>query len=86
MATFYLHLCDGTGFAEDQEGSEHPTFEAAYAAALAGLREVMASEMTRGELNMGSFIEIEDADHKLLKIVSFDEAVAVSHEVWKRPK
>jgi hypothetical protein len=35
---------------------------------------------------MGSFVEIEDADHKLLKIVSFDEAVAVSHEVGKRPK
>jgi hypothetical protein len=34
---------------------------------------------------MGSFIEIEDADHKLLKIVSFEEAVAVSHEVGKRP-
>jgi hypothetical protein len=24
----------------------------------------MAFEMKRGELNMGSFVEIEDADHK----------------------
>ena len=86
MPTFYLHLCNGTGFTEDQEGSEHADFEAAHAAALNGLREVMAFEMKRGELNMGSFIEIEDANHKLLKIVSFEEAVAISREVGKRPR
>jgi hypothetical protein len=85
MPKYYLHLCNGTGFTEDQEGSEHPDYEAAHAAALSGLREVMAFEMKRGELNMGSFIEIEDADHKLLAIVPFNEAVSVTNEVGKRP-
>ena len=85
MPTFYLHLCNGTGFTEDKEGSEHADFQAARQAALKGLREVMADEMKRGELNMGSFIEIEDADRKLLAIVEFNEAVAVTNEVTRRP-
>lgn len=85
MPHFYLHLCNGTGFTEDQEGSEHADLDAARTEALAGLREVMASELKRGELNMGSFVEIEDENHKLLTIVSFNEAVAVTNEVGQRP-
>jgi hypothetical protein len=86
MPRFYLHLCNGSGFTADEEGSDHADFDAAHAAAMAGLREVMADEMKRGELNMGSFVEIEDEQHNLLAIVSFEEAVSVRKEVGERPR
>ena len=85
MPRFYLNLCNGTGFTEDHDGSEHVDLEAARKQALLGIREVMATEMKLGELNMGSFVEIEDANRKLLTIVSFNEAVAVTNEVGHRP-
>ena len=72
---FYLHVCNGNGFTEDTEGQEFADIAAARRAAIKGLREIMAGEMQVGELDLGSFIEIEDANHEMLATVSFDEAV-----------
>ena len=80
MPLYYLHVCNGTGFVEDEEGLELPGLEAARSKAIDGLRDIMAAEMRRGEINMGAFIEIEGEDHQLLTIVPFSEAVRVSTE------
>jgi len=80
MPRFYLHLCTGNEFTEDHEGTEFPDAASARKAAIAGLRDVAAGEVAQGELNLGSFIEIEDEKHTLLATVRFSEAVNV-HEV-----
>ena len=80
MPRFYLHLCNGSGFTEDQEGSLHDDLEAASAAAMMGLREVIAAEVKEGGLNTASFIEIEDENHELLKTLTFEEAIVISDE------
>ena len=61
-----MHLCNGISLAEDEEGTDHPRLDAARANAIRGLRDIMAREMERGELNLGSFIEIEDEHHSWL--------------------
>ena len=39
-----------------------------------------AGEMMRGEMNLGSFIEVEDELHNLVMTVEFGEAVRFSNE------
>jgi hypothetical protein len=78
MARFYLNLCNGTGFVEDEEGVELPDLEAARAKAVEGLRDIVAGEIRQGELNMGAFISIEDEARRAVGQVSFSEAVRVS--------
>ena len=80
MPTYYLHMCDGTGFIEDQEGTELPDEAAAREHAVASARDVMAGDMRRGELDLSSFIEVEDAAHKLLFTLSFRDAVAIKND------
>jgi hypothetical protein len=77
VSRFYFHVCNGSGFTEDGEGRELPDLEAARAVALAGARDIMAAEMLRGEIDLGSFIEVEDEEHRLLFILTFDEAVSI---------
>ena len=85
MPKFYLHLCNGTGFTEDHEGSEHRDLDAVHAVAMATLREVLAGEIKEGGLNTASFVEIEDQHRVLVATVTFEEAVAVSDRVGDRP-
>jgi hypothetical protein len=82
---FYFHLCNGGGFAEDEEGTEHQDLAAARANAIRGLRDIMAGELQQGDLNLGSFIEIEDENHQLLMTVPFEEAVKVGTIKGARP-
>ena len=78
MPRFYLHVCNGSGFVEDEEGLELPGPEAARDAAIKGLRDIMAGEMQKGEIHAGSYIEVEDEDRRLLTTVFFREAVRVT--------
>jgi hypothetical protein len=45
MPHFYLHVCNGNGFTEGEEGAELPDVEAARMRAVAGLRDLLASEL-----------------------------------------
>jgi hypothetical protein len=83
---FYFHVCNGSGFTEDEEGTEHPDLAAARVNAIMGLRDIMAGELKAGELNLGSFIEIEDEDHRLIMTVPFSDAVKVETIEGARPK
>jgi hypothetical protein len=77
---FYFNLCNGSEFAEDEEGVELANFEAAHSAAVASLRGVMAGDLLMGDLNTASFIEIEDEDHNLLDTVFFDKVVQMRND------
>jgi hypothetical protein len=80
MPRFYLHMCNGNGFAEDVEGLELADEAAARKAAIAGLRDVTAGDLAGGEFNLGSFIEIENERHELVATISFEDAVQVREE------
>ena len=86
MPLFYLHLCNGAGFAEDEEGTELPDLAAARKRAIEGLRDIMAAELRAGEIDMGAFVEIEDEDRRLLATISFEDAVRVTAEQGQRRK
>ena len=77
MPLFYFHVCDGTGFVEDEEGRELDDEETARAEALKGARSIMADDVQRGQLDFSSFIEVEDEAHQLLFTITFAEAVEV---------
>jgi hypothetical protein len=78
MPRFYMHISNGRGFLEDQEGIELADEDAARAEALAGARDLMAGELRNGELDLSSFIEVEDEAHRLLFTLHFSEAVKLT--------
>jgi len=75
MPRYYFHICNGSGFVEDEEGQELPDLEAARAFAVRSARSIMASDVQRGMLDLSSFIEIEDPQHQLVHTLGFEEAV-----------
>jgi hypothetical protein len=75
MPRFYLHVCNGTGFVQDEEGQELPDLDSARAEAVRSARSIMASDVQRGMLDLSSFIEIEDEAHHLVDTLVFEEAV-----------
>jgi hypothetical protein len=77
MPLFYLHVCNGNGFVEDEEGQDLPNADAARAAAIRGARDIMAEDIRRGELDPASFIEVEDSDHQHLFTLQFGDAVRI---------
>jgi hypothetical protein len=77
MPLFYLHVCNGNGFIEDEEGTELPDAAAAREAAIHGARDIMREDIRRGELDPASFIEVEDSEHKHLFTLQFSEAVRI---------
>ena len=80
LPRYYLHVCNGDGFTEDEEGRDFPDLDAARQMAIDGLRGILSEEMKAGQLNMASFIEIENEDHQLVITVPFAEVVRVSNE------
>jgi hypothetical protein len=78
MALYYLHVCNGTGFVEDEEGHELAGDDEARSAAIRSARDLMASEIRDGILNLASFIEVEDESHTLLFTVGFAEALQIN--------
>jgi hypothetical protein len=75
MARFYFHTCNGTGFVEDEDGHELPGIEAARALALVSARDIMAADVRAGELDLASFIEVEDENRQWLFTLVFLDAV-----------
>lgn len=80
MPRFYLHLCDSSGFTEDEEGLVLAGEAEAREAAIAAMRDVSAGDIRRGELNLGSFIEIANDRHEFVATIAFKEAVHVWEE------
>jgi hypothetical protein len=78
MPRFYFHICNGHGFIEDEEGVDLPDEPAARRNVIAAARDVMASDLREGRLDLTSFIEVEDEAHRLLFTLTFAEAVTVN--------
>ena len=81
MPLFYLHVCNGNGFVQDEEGQDFADLEAARAEAVKSARSIMASDVQRGMLDLSSFIEIEDEHHRLVHTLGFEQAL----DLAKRP-
>ena len=77
MPLFYLNLCNGQGFLEDEEGEDYVDLAAATQAAIKGLREAMAADLLKGRWNSGSYMEIEDAQHQHLVTIQFGDIVEI---------
>jgi hypothetical protein len=80
MPRFFMHVCNGNGFVEDQEGVELADEASARVRAIEAARDVMAGDMRHGELDLTSFIEVEDEAHRLLFTLTFADAVQIKHE------
>lgn len=79
MPRYYLHVCNGHGFTEDEEGTELADESAARSLAIKSARAIMADELRFGELDLGAFIEVEDSSRQLLFTLMFKDAVT-----WKQ--
>lgn len=77
MPRYFFHVSDGAGFAEDEEGRELPSAEAARREAIDGAGDLMAAEVRAGALDLASFIEVEDEAHNHLFTVTFEEVVDI---------
>lgn len=86
MPLFYFHVCNGTGFVQDEEGRDLPDAEAARAEAVRGARSIMADDLQRGQPDLSSFIEVEDARHELLFTLMFGELVEIKAGAGMAPR
>ena len=77
MPRFYFHICDGHGFIEDEEGVNLANEAAARKQAVEAARDVMTGDVREGQLDLTSFIEVEDEAHTLLFTLAFADAVTV---------
>jgi len=80
MPRYLFHVCNGNGFTEDEEGQEWANLDEAHKQALKEARSIMADEMRAGELNLASFIEIEEEGGAAVLTVAFTEAIAINHD------
>jgi len=74
---FHLHVRNGFGFAEDEEGQDLADPDHARAVAIDGARSLLASELATGRLDLRGQVEIADANGHLLEVVPFEEAVEI---------
>lgn len=74
-----MHICNGNGFVEDVEGVELDGEPTARRRATATARGVMMADIRDGQLDLSSFIEVEDETHTLLFTLTFAEAVNITH-------
>ncbi|HEY1124690.1 MAG TPA: hypothetical protein VGE65_03585 [Sphingobium sp.] len=80
MPHFYFHLCNGSGFVEDDSGQDCPTVNDARIAAVAKLRRALADDVHAGNINVAAFIEIENENRAHIETIHFADAVSVTTE------
>lgn len=77
MPLYFFNIHNTGGFTPDEEGQELASPAEAHAAALAGIRSLLAGEVDQGTMDLDGRIEILDEAGKIILVVSFDEAVDV---------
>ena len=77
MPRYYMHVCNGAGFVEDEEGRDLPDDATARSEAIVAARDIMGAELRNGELDLSSFIEVEDEKRNLLFTIHFGDAVKI---------
>ena len=78
MPRFYFHVVDGTSIAQDDEGVCLPNLAAARRTAMTGARDIMASELHRGSIDLSWRIEVTDQAGETVLTVPFADAVRVT--------
>ncbi len=78
MPQYYFHIHNGSGLTPDEEGQDLPGPREAHAAALAGIRSLLAGEVDEGSLDLDGRLEITDALGEPVRTVPFAEADAVT--------
>ena len=79
MPRFYFHVCNGDGFTEDEHGQVLRSVDDARAVAVEKARSIMSRELRSGEMDLSSFIEVEDEAHSLAFTLHFHEAVSMKN-------
>jgi hypothetical protein len=79
MPRFFLHVCNGEGLTPDEHGAEFVDAEAARTEAIRSARSIMAEELQDGQLELGSFIDVEDENRNAVFRVRFADAVEIHH-------
>lgn len=75
MAHYFFNFRNGTEYVEDEDGVDLADDDAAWAEAVAGLRDIFAGDILQGVLHIRSRIEVDDQNHQPVMSVGFDEAV-----------
>lgn len=74
---YYFQLHNRIGYAEDKEGSEHPSLAIAREKAIDDIRSILSEEARRGVIDLSGRIDVTDKDGNVLLTVSFGEAVTI---------
>lgn len=77
MPQYFFHQWDGACSYPDEEGRELPDLGAARAAAIAGLRSIVAESVLHGRLSTGERVDIHNEAGQLLLSLGFADAVEV---------
>jgi hypothetical protein len=77
MPRYFLHLHGAGGIVPDEEGALFPNEEAAHRSAVKAIRELMAADVSRGVLDLGGRIVIEDEAGEPVRTVCCRDAVKV---------
>lgn len=75
MPRYFLHVHNRIGHVPDEEGRDFHDLDGAMAAALEGIRSLLAEELRKGELDLDGRIEIADSTGHIVRVVRFAEAV-----------
>lgn len=77
MPTYHLHLINSHIDADDAEGHDLPSLEAARTKAVDGIRDFLSAELRSGTLDLRGRVDIEDEAGLVLMTIPFAEAVAI---------
>ena len=78
MARFYFTVHDEKGEAADDEGADLPDIDAALLHAAKGARCIMSDSVKKGRLDLGGYIEIEDAHRVAVTRLTYREALTIT--------
>ena len=78
MPRFYMHVLNGDGWTRDKEGVELADLAAALGEALKGARDLMASEVQAGTLDLSALIAIGDERGREVHRLLFSDALTVT--------
>jgi len=77
MTRYCLHVHCDNYVAEDEEGLDLPSVEAAKGEAVKGIRSILCDELMRGMLDLKGHIEVADETGSVVETIKFEEAVQI---------
>jgi hypothetical protein len=78
LALYYFHLSDGHQALIDPEGREVSDLTQIAPLALREARAMISQDALGGRINLSQYIEVRDADGKLVHQLRFSDAVTIS--------